>query len=441
LGLTHLFFFTAILFYRSEKKASLFSFTALSVFLFYPFNYFSKAHVRFLESPLISLLLLTTISLILFLLIRRMKHYPARLRKLLTILMPVLIGFEILVVIIDAVKEQPSHLVSFVKKEELVNRKSFRPSVYVILMDEYAGDAALKKYASFDNQLFTSQLESLGFRVIKETKSNYNYTIYSVASLLNGNYNSYPTNNKYTYCLSRVNHNRVVSSFREIGYQFVNISPFTIHPHRPFFNYFFLPGNSYLILRPTILDDVIEFLPFFITKRLSDKTLFEKLVSYKTAINIQALDTLLAVSARKRTSPVFCYTHVMMPHGIYARDSSGKINTGYLTNLNIKQKDKQDAYVQYLVYTNKKILPYLSALKKNTGDSAIIMLISDHGSRDLAIGNNKLIAFSNFAAVYYPKGMNMSWYDGISNVNFFRVLFSDMSGKNIPLLKDSVFAR
>jgi hypothetical protein len=441
LGLTLVFFFTSILFYRNEQKASLFSFGALSIFLFYPFNDFSKAHVRFLESPIISLLLLALVSLIFFLIILRLKNYPARLRKLLTILMPVLIGFEILLAIINAVKEEPARPVSFLKKDELANQIKAHPSVYVILMDEYAGLGALKRHASFDNQLFTTRLESLGFRVINEPQSNYNYTIISMASLLNGDYNSYPNDDKYTYGLSRIKHNRVVSSFREIGYDFVNISPFTIEAQPRFYKYFFLPGNSNLILRPTILDDVMEFLPLFITRRLPDKTLLKKWISVKTAINIQVLDTLLAASKQKRTSPLFCYTHVMMPHGMYARDSMGKINTSFLTNLNIGVKDKQEAYLQYLIYTNKTILPYVNQLKKNTGDSAIILLISDHGSRDIAADKDKSIAFSNFAAVYYPKEIPMSWYDGISNVNFFRVLFSDISGKKITLLKDSVIVR
>jgi hypothetical protein len=434
-------FFVARLMFRNWQKASLFSVAVLSVFLFYPFNDLANAHVPLLERPLLSFLLLVIISFLFFLLLLRIKHYPVRLKKFLTILLTALISFEIILLLYHGPEKSPSPPAPFFQKKEVASRQMARPPVYVILMDEYAGTDVLKKYASFDNQFFCSQLQSLGFSVINHPKSNYRYTIYSVASLLNGDYNPYPAVGNYTPSLSRITHNRVVSSFHELGYDFINISPFTIHEQQRFYKYFFLPANSDLILKPTILDDIIEFLPFFITRRLPDKYLFEKLVNQKAAFNKKVLERLMVVSMEKKTAPVFCYTHVMMPHGFYARDSSGNINTPFLTNLNIQPKDKQDAYLQYLAYTNKTILPYMSQLKKNTGDSAIILLISDHGSRDIAAGKDKALAFPNFAAVYYPKGMKMNWYDSISNVNFFRVLLSDISGKKVGLLKDSVIIR
>lgn len=434
-------FFVARLVFRNIQKAALFSVAVLSVFLFYPFNDIANAHVPFLERPLLSFLLLVIISLLFLLLLLRVKHYPVRLKNFLSILLTTLISFEILMLLYHGLEKSPSPPAPFFQKKEIANQQMAMPPVYVILMDEYAGTDVLKQYASFDNQLFCSQLQSLGFSVINQPKSNYRYTIYSIASLLNGDYNPYPAVGNYTPSLSRITRNRVVSSFYELGYDFINISPFTIHEEQRFYKYFFLPANSDLILRPTILDDIIEFLPFFITRRLPDKYLFEKLVNQKAAFNKKVLDRLMVVSKGKKTAPVFCYSHIMMPHGFYARDSSGNVNTPFLTNLNIQTKDKQAAYLQYLAYTNKTILPYVSQLKKNTGDSAIIMLISDHGSRDIAAGKDKALAFSNFAAVYYPKGMKMSWYEGISNVNFFRVLFSDISGKKVGLLKDSVIIR
>jgi hypothetical protein len=437
LAISLVVFLAARLIFRNTQKASLFSVATLSLFLFYPYNDLANAHVPVVERPLHSFLLLVFISLFLFMVLLRVKNHPLRLKKFLAILLHVLISFEIILVLLHKTGKPDNDPVPFLHKDEIFQLKTAKPSVYVILMDEYAGTEALQQYASFDNQAFCSQLQKSGFSVMHHPKSNYRYTIYSIASMLNADYNFYPATDNYITSLSRITRNRVVSTFREMGYDFVNISPFTIHGSERAYKYFFLPENADLILRPTILDDIFEFIPFFITRRLPDKTLFEKLVTQKTAFNRQVLNQLMDIS-RKKTTPVFCYTHVMMPHGMYARDSSGKINTSFLTNLNAGVKDKQEAYLQYLIYTNKTILPYVNQLKKNTGDSAIIMLISDHGSRDIAAGKDKRISFSNFAAVYYPKGMNMSWYDGISNVNFFRVLFSDISGKKVGLLKDSV---
>jgi len=432
-------FLPAKLFFRNSQKASFFTFTSLFIFLFYPYNEMANAHIPFLEKPWLSLLLLLFVSLLILFWLIRIKNIYIRFKLFLTILLLTLISFEIILLLFQ---ENPtSKPIPFLTKDEASLPIKSKPSVYVILMDEYAGTEALKKYAFFDNHSFCSELKKSGFSIIEQPTSNYRYTILSLASMLNGDYNPGAGVDNYTESLSRIGRNRVVSTFYELGYNFFNLSPVSMHEHKRAYKYFFLPEKADLILRPTILDDIIEFLPFFITRRLSDKSLLERVISQRTAFNYKALDQMLEVSQNNTRSPVFCYTHIMMPHGVYARDSMGKINTSFISNLNAGFKEKQAAYLQYLTHTNKTVLPYVNQLKKNTGDSAIIMLISDHGSRDIAAGKDKAIAYFNFAAVYYPKGINMGWYKGISNVNYFRVLFSDLSGKKLNLQKDSIIVR
>ena len=64
--------------------------------------------------------------------------------------------------------------------------------------------------------------------------------------------------------------------------------------------------------------------------------------------------------------------------------------------------------------------------------------MSDHGSRDLAIGLKDNASFNSLNCVFYPGKGSVSWYDGMSNVNQFRILFSEITGTQIPLLKDSI---
>jgi len=429
-------FLPAKLYFRNVQKASLFAVSSLFIFLFYPYNELANAHIPFLEKPWLSLLILLFISLLILFWLIRIKNIYTRFKLFLRILLLTLISFEIILLLFQektAVKPVP-----FLRKEQVLLSTKSKPSVYVILMDEYAGTESLKQNAFFDNHSFCSELKKSGFSIIEQPTSNYRYTILSLASMLNGDYNPGAGVDNYTESLSRIGRNRVVSTFYELGYDFFNLSPVSMHEHKRAYKYYFLPEKADLILRPTILDDIIEFLPFFITRRLPDKSLLERVIAQRTAFNYKALDQMLEVSQNNTRSPVFCYTHIMMPHGVYARDSMGKINTSFISNLNAGFKEKQAAYLQYLTHTNKTVLPYVNQLKKNTGDSAIIMLISDHGSRDIAAGKDKAIAYFNFAAVYYPKGINMGWYKGISNVNYFRVLFSDISGKKLNLQKDSI---
>ncbi|HEU0110529.1 MAG TPA: hypothetical protein VFQ73_06605, partial [Flavisolibacter sp.] len=72
-------------------------------------------------------------------------------------------------------------------------------------------------------------------------------------------------------------------------------------------------------------------------------------------------------------------------------------------------------------------------IKKATQGKAIIMLLSDHGYRYASNAENY---YSNLAAIYRPDGVYGSYYDSISNVNQFRVLFNQYFHQNFEILPD-----
>jgi hypothetical protein len=63
-------------------------------------------------------------------------------------------------------------------------RSCNRPDIFFYILDEYSGNTALKQLFHFDNSAFERQLEQRGFYVVKQSRSNYNYTPFSVASIL-----------------------------------------------------------------------------------------------------------------------------------------------------------------------------------------------------------------------------------------------------------------
>jgi hypothetical protein len=64
--------------------------------------------------------------------------------------------------------------------------------------------------------------------------------------------------------------------------------------------------------------------------------------------------------------------------------------------------------------------------------------MSDHGFRYMPNGKGLPgYAFNNQNAVYFPDGDYHLFYDSISAVNQFRVIFDKMFRQNLPLLKDS----
>lgn len=63
-----------------------------------------------------------------------------------------------------------------------------KPSIYLVILDEYAGSNTLKNRFHFDNSAFYQALESRGFYVTGSSISNYKLTVLSIASMLNMDY-------------------------------------------------------------------------------------------------------------------------------------------------------------------------------------------------------------------------------------------------------------
>jgi len=305
----------------------------------------------------------------------------------------------------------------------------------------------LKKYYGYDNHLFIDHLEGLGFKVVKNASSNYNYTLLSVASMLNGEYLQFPGNRSaysdenYTLALSKIYQNSTFLSFRKLGYETVNYSPFSILGSASEYSNSFLPAKSSLMLHPTVFNDLIDLLPFYIARKLKAKKWLAGMFKAKISTNYQLIKKVLKESSEQRSKPGFYYVHLMMPHSPFAVDSSGNINLGFLAAGSMSTETKREAYFQYLIYTNKVISEFISQLKANTKGKAVIIVMSDHGSRDLMSADDVQAGFNSFNAVYLPGSDSSFLYDGFTNVNQFRALFSVITKKQIPLLKDSIIVK
>jgi hypothetical protein len=67
-------------------------------------------------------------------------------------------------------------------------RNSYKPDIYYIILDAYAGEKMLKELHAFNNSMFTSALKKRGFILPPGSKSNYLRTIHSLSSSLNMQY-------------------------------------------------------------------------------------------------------------------------------------------------------------------------------------------------------------------------------------------------------------
>jgi hypothetical protein len=149
-------------------------------------------------------------------------------------------------------------------------------------------------------------------------------------------------------------------------------------------------------------------------------------------------DTFLArtsgESGRQSQTPRFVYMHVFMPHDPFLYDSLLRLRSPEEVDTIERH---ESGYLSYLPYTNFTIRQLITSIKKNTRGQAVILFMSDHGFRDDKYHTDYSNYFKNQNAVYFPDKAYSGFYDSISNVNQFRVVFNKLFRLNLPLLKDS----
>jgi hypothetical protein len=318
-----------------------------------------------------------------------------------------------------------------------------KPPVYLLLLDSYFGSAGLKAYFNYDNSAFENFLKEEGFHISQQSHSNYYYTLYSMASLLNMDYlqdiGTPVIKNHYGYnkATHDISNNIVCRYFEGMGYRINNFSSFDMPGVPAGYHSGLLPDKMQLVTHQTLFYRVKKYLPLFLLRmgwvKQAAKNIEEEYLLNNTAMMKKTLD----YSHLRDTTPAFTYMHPMMPHGPFLFDSLHR-RTNIMERLSSLSRDSLDnMFLQYQVYTNHLVKNLVLALKEQTGGKAVILVMSDHGYQP-AYEKDKKLAYYNINAVYLPNRQYNGWYEGISNVNQFRVLFNTLFQQNLPMLTDSI---
>jgi phosphoglycerol transferase MdoB-like AlkP superfamily enzyme len=127
-----------------------------------------------------------------------------------------------------------------------------------------------------------------------------------------------------------------------------------------------------------------------------------------------------------------------MPHPPYYFDKKGR--PVEIASLAVSDENKGgiQPYLDYIPYTNNRLKELITAIRHNTHDSAVIILMGDHGFRPDIPDEQHIHHFQNLNAVYFPNKDYANLPDSITGVNMFRVVFNKLFHQNFPLLKDSL---
>ncbi|MBL7732771.1 MAG: sulfatase-like hydrolase/transferase [Chitinophagaceae bacterium] len=314
------------------------------------------------------------------------------------------------------------------------------PDIYFILADEYPGNTELKDLFAYDNSPFIDSLTNRGFHHVAESYSNYNYTPFSMASLLNMEYLQLEASNRsaadLTHAYEKIKNSKLLHFLQQHGYQLYNYSIFDFEgqPGRRLEK--FLPVSTRLITSQTFLSRAENSIFFNLVTRFRSKAALKKLTYAYQHNNEKIYQLTLDVAGKKTSNPKFIYTHLEMPHYPYYFDKNGK-ERPFEKLVEGNQTDKE-AFVSYLQYCNEKFLALIDQIRKQSATPPVIILMGDHGFRHFTQPQEKKYYFNNLAAVYLPGGNYSGFPDTLTGINFIRAIVNKQFNQQLPPVKDSM---
>lgn len=323
------------------------------------------------------------------------------------------------------------------------------PDIYFIILDMYPSNRVLNKFWNFDNTIFLSQLENIGFKIFSESMSNYPRTYLALNSILNYKYLDHLSPGKRQLLTENKLKENLLENETSIflknrGYNYYIFEGGIIPKPRIFTkNDFYLSYNntpSKLDFRTTPDNDLFLFLiNYSILQPIVDK--FQALSSriYRRRIRyvLQKLPELSMQLDKK-----FVLAHIMCPHSPYLFGKNG--NEVFIDeNSNMRKQ----AFLDQLIFINKNILPVIKKIvDTKNGREKIILLQGDHGTREIKPNNlyfkneNWVQAYyGNLNAIYVSDRIKYKEFTYVSPVNTFRQLFNIQFEKDFKLLEDRVF--
>jgi hypothetical protein len=297
-----------------------------------------------------------------------------------------------------------------------------KPDVYFLLLDAYSGDVTLKNDFEFDNSKFFEQLEQREFFVQRDSFSNYPNTALSMPSIMNMNYLDFipklqgEESKDLRLTKQLWAENKVMQIFHANDYEI--------------YSFYGRLGSSSDMVSENFCKSKLNLNPEFIYELVNHyvpislvRIQFLESQHFDTVTCV--LDTMLNFE-KNTDAPIYVQMHIRFPHQPLIFDSDGnKIDEPVSTSR--FDSNLKDAYLQQLIFSNKKTIEIIDSIKQRNSD-AVIIVMSDHGGR---FGVNWVNpseidyfrALNNLNAVYFP-GKSDHFPMNFSPVNVFRILFN-----------------
>lgn len=317
-----------------------------------------------------------------------------------------------------------------------------RPNVYYIILDAYAGTESLEKVFNFDNHEFYNFLKENNFYVAKYSHSNYPHSYQSIGSALNMDYineiESLDLQKRTDLVYKMSDTNNVMMNFKSKGYEIFNINSgwgFT---------------RDFSIADLNLCSDKIKLIDSELFSMIIDKSMINPIVVRFFEDDRRELllchFTNIKNAHTITEKPIFLFAHITMPHAPYVFGPNGEEITPKTLQLGEKYKIDKEGYLGQLKYTNKLLQETITKILLENKIRPIIVIHGDHGSGEvpgwLHLEKQGLKErHSNLVTILLPESNNDIFYETITPVNIFRLIFNNHFGDEFPILEDKMYGQ
>lgn len=318
--------------------------------------------------------------------------------------------------------------------------------IFFIILDGYSNSKSMFRYWSFDNFEFEKKLEDRNFKILKDSKSNFNFTEFSIFSTLNFKI-SKDLNMNDPYSKENINkivigtkNNRLKKILNSCNYDF----DFAYARwSKKWVSYSDRPKN-YKVGDFQKGEFIGTFLNKTVFQNLSKK--FQRQYTNKSAYNeviyqLNFVDEYINKrKKRKNVKPRFILLHINVPHPPYVFKENGEFNE---TNSNGSNWDYIDEYKNSIKFINNEILKIIDNAQSKYRNKPIIILQGDHGFSETKNETNLLekISLGNgiLNAMYLPESNFEKIYNDATSVNTFPILFNSYMKDFIKFEEDLIY--
>jgi hypothetical protein len=317
-----------------------------------------------------------------------------------------------------------------------------KPDIYYLLFDAYPDSSVLKNEFNFDNSAFYSFLTKNGFRIIRNSHSNYNLTPFSIGSTLNLEY--LPNLNtqqdfymkQYLPGLITVYKNQLVPILVKEGYEIINYSIFDIQDHPALIPVFDIWDLDVLFKRHHLIYKIDMDAGFAIRENLGLSTVspeHQKKIKNRREHTRNINQAFLASLKETHSAPRFSYVHILLPHNPYSFDADGN-DAKPATN----PEEQRKIFSSHMTYTNKLASSMIENIQTYSKRPFIIVLQGDHGLKFIEPEKQQL-QFYNLNAIYFYNKDYQLLNDSLTNVNTFRIILNTFFQKQFPILENKSY--